>query len=76
LVVRVQVGDLRLFFDVDGLGLVPDGRTMEQRPTLLLLHGGPGFDHPPFKPRFSQLADVCQVGISTIEGRDEAPKRT
>lgn len=58
---RVQVGDLRLFFDVDGLGLVPVGTTLEQRPTLLLLHGGPGFDHSPFKPRFSQLADVCQV---------------
>jgi len=30
-------------------------------PTLLLLHGGPGFDHSEFKIGFSQLADIAQV---------------
>lgn len=39
---RVQVGDGRLFFDVEGASLVPDGPRMRERPTLLLLHGGPG----------------------------------
>jgi proline iminopeptidase len=34
---------------------------MRERPTLLLLHGGPGFDHSIFKPAYSQLADVAQV---------------
>ena len=42
---RVQVGDVWLFFDVEGPKLIPDGPTMCERPTLLLLHGGPGFDH-------------------------------
>jgi pimeloyl-ACP methyl ester carboxylesterase len=34
---------------------------MRDKPTLVLLHGGPGFDHTSFKPAFSQLADVAQI---------------
>ena len=59
--VRVSIGDCRLYVDVEGLGLVPDGATMRQRPTLLALHGGPGFDHTSFKPDFGTLADVAQI---------------
>lgn len=58
---RVQVGDGRLFFDVEGAKLVPDGPKMRERPTLLLLHGGPGFDHSVHKPDFSPLADIAQI---------------
>ncbi|RIK95835.1 MAG: alpha/beta hydrolase [Proteobacteria bacterium] len=58
---HISVGDVRLFFDVEGAKLVPDGPAMRERPTLVLLHGGPGFDHSSYKPLFSQLADVAQV---------------
>lgn len=58
---QVTVNGTRLYFDVEGLGLVPDGTGMRQRPTLLLLHGGPGFDHSSFKPAFSSLTDIAQV---------------
>lgn len=58
---RVSIGDTRLFVDVEGLGLVPDGRTMRTKPTLILLHGGPGFDHSSFKPQWSQFTDIAQV---------------
>lgn len=58
---RVRVGDVSLFFDVEGAKLVPDGPSMREKPTLLLLHGGPGFDHSGFKPAFSPLADVAQL---------------
>ena len=38
---RVDIGDgIRLFVDVDGPGLVPDGPKMVERPTVVLLHGG------------------------------------
>jgi pimeloyl-ACP methyl ester carboxylesterase len=57
----VKVNGARIYFDVEGLGLVPDGTTMRQRPTLILLHGGPGFDHSHFKPAFSTLTDCAQV---------------
>ncbi len=57
----VQVNGARLFFDVEGAGLVPDGPRMREKPTLLLLHGGPGFDHSIYKPAFSTVADLAQV---------------
>lgn len=59
--VRVRVDGLSLHFDVDGCGLVPVGDTMVQRPTLVLLHGGPGADHSVFKPEFSTMTDIAQV---------------
>jgi pimeloyl-ACP methyl ester carboxylesterase len=58
---RIQVGDVRLFFDVEGTKLRPEGSAMREVPTLLLLHGGPGFDHSGFKPDFAQLIDIAQV---------------
>ncbi|MEE8631656.1 MULTISPECIES: alpha/beta fold hydrolase [Methylobacterium] len=57
----VAVNGIRLFVDVENAGLVPVGDTMREKPTLLLLHGGPGFDHSAFKPFFSGLSDVAQV---------------
>jgi pimeloyl-ACP methyl ester carboxylesterase len=58
---RITVNGTSLYFDVEGMGLVPDGPTMRAKPTLILLHGGPGFDHSMFKPAFSVLADVAQI---------------
>jgi proline iminopeptidase len=57
----IQVNGARLFFDVEGLGLVAEGPSLREKPTLLLLHGGPGFDHALFKPAFSAFADIAQV---------------
>ena len=58
---RVSVGDVSLFFDVDGDLLVPDGDVMAERPTLVLLHGGPGADHSLFKPEFAAMTDAAQI---------------
>ena len=48
-------------FDVEGASLVPDGPTMREKPTLVLLHGGPGLDHSIYKLPFSPLADIAPV---------------
>src|SRR5262245_1587950 len=58
---RVLVNGVRLFFDVEGVSLVPDGPAMREKPTLLLLHGGPGFDHSIYKPAYSALSDLAHV---------------
>jgi pimeloyl-ACP methyl ester carboxylesterase len=66
---QVEVKGTRLWFDVDGQALVPDGPTMAERPTVVLLHGGPGgFDHSYFKPDFEQLARVAQVVYLDLRG--------
>lgn len=54
---RLQVGDVRLFFDTEGSMLAPSGATMTARPALILLHGGPGADHSLFRPEFSAMTD-------------------
>jgi pimeloyl-ACP methyl ester carboxylesterase len=58
---HVLVNGVRLFFDIEGAKLVPDGPVMREKPTLLLLHGGPGFDHSIYKPAYSTLADIAQI---------------
>lgn len=59
---RVDANGTRLWFDVDGAALVPEGAAMRKRPTVVLLHGGPGgFDHSYLKPDFARLAEVAQV---------------
>ncbi|MEU8076274.1 alpha/beta hydrolase [Catellatospora citrea] len=58
---RVSIGEVALYFDVDGSALAPDGDRMRERPTMLLLHGGPGADHSLFKPETSALTDVAQL---------------
>ena len=74
---HVLVNGVRLFFDVEGAKLVPNGPAMREKPTLLLLHGGPGFDHSTFKPLYSALADVAQVVYLDHRGNgrsDAGPK--
>lgn len=47
----MHVNGVDLWFDVDGAKLVPDGPTMRERPTLLVLHSAlVGPDHTSFKP--------------------------
>ena len=59
---QVDVNGTRLWFDVDGPSLVPDGPIMATRPTVILLHGGPGsYDHSYFKPDFAPLTRLAQV---------------
>jgi len=58
---HVRVNGVRLFFDVEGAKLVPDGPVMREKPTLLMLHGGPGADHSIYRPAYSTLADVAQI---------------
>jgi|SRR5579884_4274418 len=58
---RITVGDTKLFFDVEGAKFVPDGPHMRERPSVITIHGGPGFDHSSFKPLLSDLTDIAQV---------------
>ena len=69
----VEVNGTRLWFDVEGAGLVVDGSRLRERPTVVLLHGGPGsFDHSYFKPDFARLTGLvkeCFDSEDYIEGR-------
>jgi pimeloyl-ACP methyl ester carboxylesterase len=67
--VHVDVNGTRLWFDVDGPALVPDGDSMRRRPTVVLVHGGPGtYDHSYFKPDFGRLTERAQVVYLDLRG--------
>jgi proline iminopeptidase len=66
---HIDVNGTRLWFDVDGPALVPDAGGMRQRPTVVLVHGGPGvYDHSYLKPDFARLAGHAQVIYLDLRG--------
>ena len=58
---RAKICDTEIYFDVEGMGLVPDGPAMREQPVIFALHGGPGGDHTGYKPALSPLADKAQI---------------
>jgi proline iminopeptidase len=75
---KVDVGDTQLFFDVQGAELVPLGAWMHQRPTVLLLHTGPGgADHSLFKDTVGPpLATLAQVVYLDHRGAGRSDRST
>lgn len=57
----IEVNNSRLYVDIVGSGLVAKGPEMIERPTVFVLHGGPGMDHTTMKPDFDPLAEVAQL---------------
>jgi proline iminopeptidase len=58
---HIEINGARIFFDVVGAKLAPEGERMAERPTMIVLHGGPGFDHALMRPYFDRFADSHQV---------------
>lgn len=73
---RVDIGGARLFVDVDGFSLVPEGSRMTERPVILLVHGGPGFDHTIQKAFASRLTDFAQVVCYDQRGHGRSDQGT
>ena len=66
---QIDVAGTQFWFDVDGAALVPEGSIMRQRPTVILVHGGPGgWDHSYFKPDFARLTEHAQVVYVDLRG--------
>jgi proline iminopeptidase len=57
----VDVNGARLFVDTVGSKFAIDGERMIERPSLIVMHGGPGFDHSTLRPYFDRFADTHQV---------------
>jgi proline iminopeptidase len=66
---EIDVNGTRLWFDIDGAALVPNGSGMRDRPTVVLVHGGPGsYDHSYFKPDFGHMTRSAQVVYLDLRG--------
>ena len=58
---RAKVRDTEIYFDIEGMGLVPDGNRMREKPVAFVIHGGPGGEHAGFKPGMTPLSQKMQI---------------
>ncbi|HUK94689.1 MAG TPA: alpha/beta fold hydrolase [Gaiellaceae bacterium] len=73
---RLRVRDVELYFDTAGMGLVPDGPEMCERPVIVCLHGGPGFDHSTLKSYLLPLAEEAQLVFLDHRGQGRSDEST
>jgi len=71
---RAKLRGTEIYFDVEGMGLIPDGDIMRERPVAFLIHGGPGGDHAGFKPAFTPLAARVQLVYFDHRGQGYSAK--
>ncbi|MEK3937263.1 alpha/beta fold hydrolase [Sporosarcina sp. FSL W7-1349] len=74
-----KINGTRIYFDVEGMGSVPDGPIMRQKPVCFVLHGGPGGDHTLYKPYLTPLSEMMQLVYIDNRGSgfsDEGPQST
>ncbi|MEM9348666.1 MAG: alpha/beta hydrolase [Pseudomonadota bacterium] len=57
----LQLKTAKLFFDLASSGLAAADDSVTEKPTLLMLHGGPGADQMSLRPHFDRFGDAYQV---------------
>ena len=72
---RIRANDVRLYFDVEGPKFEPPRDGGAERPTIVLLHTGPGGDHSVFKDAVGPgLAEVAQVVYLDLRGHGRSDR--
>ena len=46
---KATIRGTEIYFDIAGMKVEPKGNTLIEKPTLFLIHGGPGGNHLHFK---------------------------
>jgi len=72
----LKVNGTHLFFDVVGSGLQPTEEAMKPKPTLIALHGGPGFDHSYLRQDLDPLGEVAQVIYVDLRGQGRSARQS
>jgi proline iminopeptidase len=72
---KLAVNDTELYFDVVGSEL-DAARGFRQKPTLIILHGGPGFDHTYLRPWLDPVSEVAQLVYVDERGCGRSQRHT
>lgn len=73
----LKVNGTRLFFEVVGSALQPTTEGMITKPTLILLHGGPGvIDHTYFRPLMDPLGEFAQIIYLDLRGQGRSARHS
>jgi proline iminopeptidase len=71
---RISLNGTQIYFDVDGSGLEITNGQLTRRPTLIALHGGPGFDHGYLRPGLAPLRDHAQLIYMDLRGQGRSAR--
>ncbi|MFF2853406.1 MULTISPECIES: alpha/beta fold hydrolase [unclassified Peribacillus] len=74
-----KVNGTRIYFDVEGAELVPEGNSWRKKPVCFVIHGGPGGEHIGFKPFLTPLSASMQLVYIDQRGcgrSERGPKST
>ena len=66
---RIVVDGVSLYVDVEGAQLVVNGTRLIERPTIVALHGGPGFDQGYLRPGLGPLSAYAQAVFIDLRGQ-------
>ena len=67
-----HIRNTKIYFDIDGVGdEIVDGK-LKHRPTIFLLHGGPGANHRGYKSQLGELTDTAQLIYVDHRGNGES----
>lgn len=58
---KIHINGNLLYFDIENPGLIPGKTGMRELPVMIVLHGGPGYDHTPYQEFFSALHGTVQI---------------
>lgn len=72
---RLRVNGTELFFDVVGSEL-DAAASFRSRPTMIILHGGPGFDHTYLRPWLDPVSEVAQLVYVDERGCGRSARHT
>ena len=72
---KLSINGTELYFDVVGSGLNASS-DFQQKPTMILLHGGPGFDHSYLRPWLDPVSDVAQLVYVDQRGNGRSQRHT
>lgn len=72
---KLRVNGTELYFDVVGSGLNA-AAAFQQRPTMIILHGGPGFDHSYLRPWLDPVSEVAQLVYVDQRGCGRSQRHT
>jgi proline iminopeptidase len=71
---RIAVNETELYFDVEGSELRVERDVLRRRPTVVVLHGGPGFDQGYMRPGLQALADDAQLVFVDLRGQGRSAR--
>ena len=66
---QATLNGTEIFFDIDGEGFRPGAGRLIEKPVLVVIHGGLGFDHGYLKPGLSGLRDEAQLLYVDLRGQ-------